>query len=154
MSGVEGDYHHTARSDEFQGLFKGGKGRFRPGDHCAVPARQVSEIEDNRFERPAAMLCHGFMPGMDECDRVEAPRFGQPAGSRFKGLLLDVERPYTSARACQLGKQQGVMAVAAGGIDNAVSRMYETLQHQVRQGNRAPQQRYVRDSDFRHGGRG
>jgi hypothetical protein len=26
MAGVEGDYHHTARFDEFQGLFKGGKG--------------------------------------------------------------------------------------------------------------------------------
>jgi hypothetical protein len=65
------------------------------------------------------------MPAMDEYDRVEASRLGQSAGSRFNGFLLDVECPHPAVWACQLRKQQGVMTVAAGGIDNMVSKSDE-----------------------------
>jgi hypothetical protein len=99
------------------------------------------------------MFCHGFMPGMDECDRVEAPRLGQSAGSRFKGLLLDVECPHTSARACQLGKQEGVMAVAAGGIDDMVSMFDEAADEKMRKRDRTAQQRYIVWWAVTHGAR-
>ena len=85
------------------------------------------------------MLGHGFMPGMDEYDRVKILRFGQSSGSRFDGIFLDVESPYPADFPHQPGQQEGVMTVAAGGVNDMVSMRNKPVDKQVRKRDRPAQ---------------
>jgi hypothetical protein len=49
----------------------------------------------------------------------------------------------------QFSQQQGILAVAAGGVDNLIATTDELAHEQVHQGDRSAQERYV-DSGLWH----
>ncbi len=89
------------------------------------------------------MLRHRFMPSLNEVNTLPIPCGIQSGGSCFNRSRLDIKGPHPAGRACTFGKQQGVVPVAAGGVDDMGSRCDKLPDNQVRKRNRAAQQRFI-----------
>jgi hypothetical protein len=84
------------------------------------------------------------MAGINELNPIKAAGFGKEFTGVLQGLLLDIEGPDPAGTPHQLRQEEGVMAIAAGGIDNPVPLLYAILEKVVREANSSPQTDRVR----------
>ena len=154
VAGIDRHRQGTSRFQALQSHLQCYGGCLRSGDDAAVTARQVAEVENDQADAVRHVAGQGLMAGANQFHPLSQPGPGQSAGGLVDGSPLDVECPYPAAWAHQLRKQQGVMAVAAGGVNGPVSLMQKSMHEEVRQDYRPAQQGYVRNDFGVHGGRG
>ena len=66
------------------------------------------------------------MTGFHQSDPLPQAGFIKRMCRPFQGWPLDIKGPDPTGGTCQQGQQQGVIAVAAGGVDQTVSRSDDT----------------------------
>jgi hypothetical protein len=144
MSGVDADADDATRLEECASLVQGGDGLIGPCGHSSVFPGKIAQIEDYPIERLIDELGDILMAGTDDLHPMDAPRLCKEPASVLQGLLLDVEGPDLSCCPHQLRQEEGVMAVAAGGIDNPVPFSYAIPEKVMRKANSSPQTDRVR----------
>ena len=88
-----------------------------------------------------------LVPDRQERHPIRQPDLRQPASGLGNGLRLDIKPPDMAAAADQTCQQQGVVPVAAGGINGGVAGAEETVQEQVGKWYRPAQCWYGRGED-------
>lgn len=143
VSRIAGDQQYATWFQDLHGVFQGRQSGVAPGDYSALASRQPPKVKNdssNGMRYPLGKLCvatveqrHPFR----QCCGVQA------LVRTSQCCRLDIEGPDVAGFTYQLGQQQGVLAVATGGVHRLVARSNEMTKQQVAQRDRSPQGRHI-----------
>ena len=84
---------------------------------------------------------HPFMAGIQQGYPLLQILLCQALGCTVKGFLLDIKGPDMPCFSNEMGQEQGVLAIATGGISDPVAGLDEATQEQMAEWDRSTQGR-------------
>ena len=122
MAGIYDNCHQAAGCQQHCRFADGSQGCRRLGGYAAIAARQIAQVKHDGISGRRDDRSKQRMTGLAETDFLHQAGRGKSIPRLCKRRRLNVKRPNQSLRRRVTGKEQRILAIAGGCVDNRPSR--------------------------------